>query len=139
MGLLSILSGPIGNLIGSVGSVIDNLHTSDEEKLAAKHKLQLIELDFQRVALEAETKFVEAQRDVLKTEISSKHWLAANWRPILMLVFTYIIFHNYVLVPIFGLVAAEIPADMWTLLKIGVGGYIVGRSAEKIVPSLRAK
>ena len=120
-----------------MGAVIDDLHTSGEEKAEAKLKLRALELEFTKASYEAEGKFVEAQRDVLKAEVSSKHWLASNWRPILMLVFTYIIFHNFVLVPIFSLTAAEIPPDMWQLLKIGVGGYIVGRSAEKIVPALR--
>ena len=32
---------------------------------------------------------------------------------------------------IFNVPAADIPPDMWDLLKLGVGGYVVGRSAEK--------
>ncbi|MCS7280543.1 MAG: hypothetical protein NZ583_02795 [Desulfobacterota bacterium] len=35
--------------------------------------------------------------------------------------------------PLFRLPSLEIPPDMWTLLEIGIGGYVVGRSAEKIV------
>jgi len=40
-------------------------------------------------------------------------------------------------VPIFSLPAAVIPPDMWQLLKIGVGGYVLGRSGEKIVGVLK--
>ena len=53
-----------------------------------------------------------------------------------MLSFTAIIVNNYILNPwlsaLFGIdVVMEIPESMWGLLKLGVGGYIVGRSAEK--------
>ena len=34
-------------------------------------------------------------------------------------------------VPLFGTPQADIPPDMWDLLKLGVGGYVVGRSVEK--------
>jgi hypothetical protein len=54
-----------------------------------------------------------------------------------MLVFTYIVAHNYVLSPVFGINYVVIPAEMWSLLKIGVGGYIVGRSAEKGIATWR--
>jgi len=53
-----------------------------------------------------------------------------------MLTFTYIIAHNYVIAPLFHVTSVPIPVDMWDLLKIGMGGYIVGRSAEKIAPSV---
>ena len=35
------------------------------------------------------------------------------------------------MVPLFGTPAADIPPDMWDLLKLGVGGYVLGRSVEK--------
>jgi len=43
----------------------------------------------------------------------------------------YIVAHNYVISPIFGVVSVPVPEPLWDLLKLGVGGYIVGRSAEK--------
>lgn len=133
--LWSFLSGPVGSLVDSVGSVIDNLHTSGEEKLAAKMKLLELEQSFQRQLLEADVEWAKTQAEVLKTEIASTHWMAANWRPILMLTFTYVVAHNFVIAPIFSLDVLPLPPDMWDLLKIGVGGYIVGRSAEKIIPN----
>jgi hypothetical protein len=58
-----------------------------------------------------------------------------NWRPLVMLMFAYIIFHNYVLAPVFSVPKAEVPSDLWELIKIGLGGYVIGRSAEKIIPA----
>ena len=58
----------------------------------------------------------------------------------MMLTFVGIIANNYILFPyitLFGGTATtlEIPPDMWALLKIGVGGYVMGRSGEKMVES----
>lgn len=39
--------------------------------------------------------------------------------------------NNFLIVPIMGTPMAEIPPDMWDLLKLGLGGYVLGRSAEK--------
>lgn len=81
-----------------------------------------------------------AQSDVIKAEAGSSSWITASWRPILMLVFTAIVANNYILAPYLqamfhvGLSLA-LPPEMWDLLKIGVGGYVVGRSVEKAVDS----
>jgi hypothetical protein len=48
-----------------------------------------------------------------------------------MLLFGVIIANNYLIVPIFRTPAADIPPDMWDLLKLGLGGYVVGRTVEK--------
>ena len=74
---------------------------------------------------------------IIVAEAQSGHWLAANWRPITMLTFVVIIANNYILYPYLSLFfdstpKLEIPPDMWGLLKIGLGGYVVGRSGEKI-------
>ena len=74
--------------------------------------------------------------NIVKAEAKSEHWLTANWRPLTMMVFVFIIANNYIIAPyaeaIFGVsVSLELPQVMWELLKIGLGGYVVGRSAEK--------
>ena len=53
-----------------------------------------------------------------------------------MLVFVFIIANNYIIAPyakaLFDVeLILELPPQMWDLLKIGLGGYVVGRSAEK--------
>ena len=60
-----------------------------------------------------------------------------------MLVFVVIIANNYIIYPYLSLFwpeapTLEIPPDMWGLLKIGLGGYVVGRSAEKAVTAWKA-
>ena len=104
---------------------------------ANKAKLMLLEMkengDLSRL---------QASAGIVTAEAKSEHWLAANWRPITMLTFVFIIANNYILYPYLALFfeeapILEIPPDMWALLKIGLGGYVVGRSAEKVATVLK--
>ena len=82
-------------------------------------------------------KELDAKAKVLVAEVQRQSWLQRNWRPLLMLVFTYIVAHNFVIAPIFRITSVPVPEQMWTLLNIGIGGYIVGRSVEKIATSIK--
>jgi hypothetical protein len=72
-----------------------------------------------------------AQADIVKTEAASTHWLAANWRPLLMLVFGGLIVARW-----FGWAAPNLSEaeylKLWSIVEFGLGGYVVGRSVEKI-------
>lgn len=76
-----------------------------------------------------------AQADIVKTEAASSHWLAANWRPLLMLVFGGLIVARW-----FGWAAPNLSEaeylKLWSIVEFGLGGYVVGRSVEKIAPSV---
>ena len=144
MGLFDILAGPVTGLVSSFGSIIDSVHTSEEEKLEAKAKLRALETEATaQVLSHAETLF-QSQRDVLVAEATGESALQRNWRPLTMLVFVFIIFNNYVLVPYvsaFGgtIPALEIPNGLWALLNVGIGGYIASRGIEKIVKTRNGK
>ena len=123
----------IGQIIDKAEGIIDKW--VPDKDLAAKlnHDLQTQMLSLDYGALEKE---LDAKAKVLVAEVQGQSWLQRNWRPLLMLVFTYIVAHNFVIAPIFGITSVPVPEQMWTLLNIGIGGYIVGRSAEKIVTKL---
>jgi hypothetical protein len=81
-----------------------------------------------------------ARAEIIKTEAASGNWLTSAWRPILMLIITAIVAMNYLIFPVLALFmdtgkvfALDLPKELWNLLTIGVGGYIVGRSGEKMV------
>ena len=59
-------------------------------------------------------------------------WLSNSWRPISMLVLLALIVGDS-----FGVLAFRLSEDAWTLFQIGMGGYVVGRSAEKIVDKVK--
>lgn len=125
------------NLAAPLFNLIDDLHTSGEEKAAAKQKILEIQASLTEKAMEAETKFAELQSQVIIAEAQGSSWMQRNWRPLLMLTFTGILANNFILVPyISALTPAvkvlEFPLPFWTLLTIGVGGYLAGRTFEKV-------
>ncbi len=96
----------------------------------------------EQLASEIESALIAAQSNVIIAEAKGG-WLQRNWRPLLMLTAIIIIFNNYVIIPYaraFGLdlPLLELPAGLWALLTTGVGGYVVGRSAEKMIPQMTA-
>lgn len=139
MNLADLLKGPLSGILGTATSLIDSLHTSEQEKLAAKLALMQAEKDFQLEVMRLDAQWAETQAGVIKAETQSESWMARNWRPILMLTFTFIIAWNFILAPIFSVEAVGVPESMWELLKLGIGGYVVGRSCEKIIPQVMSK
>jgi hypothetical protein len=120
---------PVGSILNFGSTLLDKLYQDKDER--EKAKLALLQLEQQGGLQELEMKL-----QPLISELSG-NWLQRSWRPILMLSFTYIIVHNYIIVPIFSIPAADIPPDMWQLLKLGVGGYVLGRSGEKIAEKIK--
>jgi hypothetical protein len=111
--------------------IIDKIIPDPEAKAEATRKL----LEIQQAGELAE---VEAAMNVVVAEAKSEHALTSQWRPITMLVFTAIVANNYIIAPylaaIFGWsVTLEMPDQLWNLLSIGIGGYVVGRSSEKAI------
>ena len=133
MALLSFLSG----LVKPVTDLVDNLHTSIEAKLAMKVALTKLETEFGAKALDYEKSLLTARTEVIGKEATSESSLTRQWRPITMLNFLLIL-NWFILGKAFGwpLPDAEFVNNVFALLKLGIGGYVVGRSAEKIVPSV---
>jgi len=79
---------------------------------------------------------LKQRANIIKAEAQGESWIQKSWRPITMLVFVFIIANNYILFPYISLfggkaTALDIPPDMWDLLKLGLSGYVIGRSVEK--------
>lgn len=121
---------PLSAVLGIGGKLIDKLLPDPEQK--AKAQLALLEL-----AQKGELTELTARAEIVKTEAASSHWLAANWRPLTMLIFTGLIVARW-----FGWAAPALSEaeylKLWSIVEFGLGGYVVGRSAEKIIPAAAA-
>jgi len=82
-------------------------------------------------AEEYEQELLKAKASIIMAEAQGASWIQRNWRPITMLTFLVLVVADS-----FGLLAFRLASEAWTLLQIGLGGYVVGRSAEKIVPKV---
>jgi len=125
MGIASI----IGGLLKPVTELIDVVYDSPTEKVAARGKIMAIQASVLAQVIEFESELIQAKSSIIVAEAKSESTLTRIWRPTVMLTLTGII----VAAQIGG---TPIPPEMWGLLKLGIGGYVVGRSVEKIAPKV---
>ena len=119
-----ILSWFSGSVVKEIGKVIDSLFTSDEERIRAKNEVF-------KVLQEQQMELQRLQTEIIVAEANG-NWLQRSWRPILMLCFGFIVMYVKFIAPLFQLPIPPLENEFWNLLQIGIGGYVVGRSAEKI-------
>jgi len=123
-----ILSWFTGGVVKEVGNVIDKLFTSEEERINAKNEML-------KVLKEQQLELQRLQTDVILAEAKG-NWLQRSWRPILMLAFGFIVIYVKFIAPLFKLPIPALENEFWDLLQLGIGGYVVGRSAEKIAGNI---
>ena len=125
----------IGSIFKPAAELIDNLHTSVEEKLQQKAIMLNTQVELLEYALNYEQEQLKAKTEIIVAEAKSESWVTRNWRPVTMLSFVAAILGYW-----FGLtpdtLTPEAVDSMFTLVQIGLGGYVVGRSAEKVIPSI---
>ena len=119
------------NLLGAVAPMIKTLFSTIDKTIDNKAEAEKLKQSIQQQLLSGQLKELEAQAKIITAEAQGG-WLQRNWRPILMLVFA-----GLVVSPWFGFTAPNIPESvqnsLLNIVLVGVGGYIVGRSGEKIM------
>ena len=123
----NLLSKGTAELVKNVGGVIDNLHTSAEEKLDAERKIKDMIMSYE----------AEMQKQVTerwKLDMSSDSWLSKNIRP---LVLVFLVVATVLLIFIDAGVISFQVQDKWTdllqlVLITVIGAYFGGRSLEKV-------
>jgi hypothetical protein len=127
-----------GGFVEKIGDALDKNITNKEELAQARNEMLEIVTNFE---LEQD----KIRRDVLLAEAAGSK-LQRNWRPILMLTFGGIIVCTWVIFPLVNIFVKSQDlssliinlqnAEMfWDVVKVGVGGYVMLRSAEKIIDS----
>ena len=127
MNIFSLVTG----IVTPLANLIDKLHPSDEERLKIKAEMFLLQSEFASKVMAYEQQLLEAKAKVITAEANGQSWLQRTWRPITMLTFLVLVVCDS-----FGLLAFRLSDQAWTLLQIGLGGYVAGRSLEKVTPAL---
>ena len=128
MGLAAVIG-----LVKAARGIV-KLISDPKAKAEAEAKLLDTQLDALSESYELERQLLSSKEKIIVAEAQSESFLTRTWRPITML--------SLVAVTLGVIIRGEpIPADiiplpMWGLLKLGVGGYIGSRGAEKIVPKI---
>tara|TARA_Y100001937_G_scaffold123764_1_gene187243 strand:+ start:3021 stop:3419 length:399 start_codon:yes stop_codon:yes gene_type:complete len=121
-----LFSGGASKLVESVGGVIDNLVTTDEEKLDAKRKLK-------ELIMNHEVQMEKNITDRWTADMNSDSWLSKNVRPMVLI---FLIVCTMILIFIdAGTIKFEVEEKWTDLLQLVlitvIGAYFGGRSVEK--------
>lgn len=125
----------LAGIVKPVTDLIDNLHTSDEEKGKLRIAILATQVQMGEKLLDYEKQRMEMQSKIIQSEATSESALTRMWRPITMLTFlgmTVAYWLGYTPPNVSEAVLMEV----FGLIKLGLGGYVVGRSAEKVVPQV---
>jgi len=125
----------LGTIIGIVGkiagSVAERIFPDPENELKRVELQQAL----QAAVLERTSEIEKAAAEVVKAEARGQNWLQRVWRPITMLVFVALIVARWLGWSAPNLTQAE-ALKLWDIVEIGLGGYVIGRTAEKVLPGL---
>ena len=126
LGLGKLFSGGAGELVESVGGVLDNLTTSKEEKIEAKRKMKQLISDY-------ETKMEANITDRWKADMNSDSWLSKNVRPLVLI---FLVVCTVLLIFIDAGAISFTVEEKWTdllqlVLITVIGAYFGGRTMEK--------
>ena len=121
-----IFSGGAAELVKGVGGVIDNLHTSGEEKLAAEQKIKELIANYE----------IEIEKNVTdrwKSDMNSDSWLSKNVRPMVLI---FLVVSTVLMIFIdAGTIEFNVEPKWTDLLQLVlitvIGAYFGGRSLEK--------
>ena len=122
----NLFSGGAKDLVEGVGGVIDNLHTSKEEKLEAKQKMQELVASY-------ETQMEKEISTRWEADMKSDSWLSKNVRPLVLI---FLVLSTVLLIFIdAGTINFTVEAKWTDLLQLVlitvIGAYFGGRSLEK--------
>jgi hypothetical protein len=130
-------------IIQAVAPLAKILFNTVDKAVADKDLAAKLKADLQTQMLQSHTQELTAAAKIIEAEAKAG-WFASSWRPLLMYVLIFILIWNYVLGPVIlfffkASITITLPGDVWTLLQIGLGGYVVGRSAESVARTMANK
>lgn len=118
-------------LTGLFGKALDSVFPNPEDeakKIAAMNQLQML-------MIQNAGELQKSAADIITSEIKGESWLQRNWRPMVMLAFCGLIVARWM-----GYVAPNLSQEeyikLWDIVQVGLNGYIITRSAEKVVPAV---
>lgn len=125
--MIPVIASIIPAIADIIGRVVDKAvpDKSQAEKLKAALTRQLLALNQEEL---------KSATSIILAEAQGESWLQRNWRPLTMIWFGILLgMYWFGLAPEYLIQNPDVMESLFELLKIGLGGYIVGRSAEKIV------
>ncbi len=119
-----------------LGPIIGMLTTAVDKAIPDKDQAEKIKAQITLAAMNADQEELQGAIKIINTEAQGESWLQRNWRPVLMLWFAALVGAHWL-----GFTAPNLPtevvSDLLAIVQVGVGGYVIGRSAEKGIKAWR--
>ena len=130
-------------MLGAVAPLAKILFNTIDKAVPDKDLQAKLKAELQTQLLQSHTQELKAAASIIEAEAKAG-WFASSWRPLLMYVLIFILVWNYVIGPVIkifmgAVITFELPGDVWSLLQIGLGGYVLGRSAESVARTMANK
>ena len=131
----SMLAGPAGGAVGSMlASALGVDNTPDAVADAIKTDPQAA-IKIRQIEAQLEQTRLEVRGQAVQAEAKGESWLQRNWRPLTMVWFSFLVGAYW-----FGYTPEKLSdaavLSLFGLIKLGLGGYVIGRSAEKITKEI---
>ena len=137
MSLIGVVGAIAKPILAPIFGLIDKAVVDKDAALQIKAQLEGAVVEIQKVTL-------EGARDIVIAEAQGESWLQRCWRPLFM-VFLMFFIGSSVIAGAFGYGDAvkagwdAIPQPAWSLAQISLGGYIGGRTVEKVTKTVTGK
>lgn len=123
---------------GAVKAGADLITTAISRIWPDPTETQRTELEALKVEVGAALQHIQGQFAVIIAEAQGDGFLQRNWRPLTMLTFLFLVVSYF-----FGFHGTNFGPDdakhLWSLIELGLGGYVIGRTVEKVaVPVIGA-
>ena len=130
-------------MLGAVAPLAKVLFSTIEKAVPDKDLQEKLKAQLQTQLLQSHTQELTAAAKIIEAEAKAG-WFASSWRPLLMYVLIFILVWNYVIGPVIkifmgAVITFELPGDVWSLLQIGLGSYVLGRSAESVARTMASR
>ena len=124
-----MLQAILGTAIGKIADIVDQFVQDKDKALELKTQIE-------KELLGLQSQLINAQTQIITAEAKSESWLTRSWRPITMLTFTALLVADWL-----GFTAPNLTPEMkvklYEIIQLGLGGYVIGRSAEKVVKEVK--
>ena len=119
----------VAGVVGKIADIIDQYVEDKDKALELKTKIEKELINYQ-------TELLRSQTQIITAEAKSESWLTRSWRPITMLTFAGLLVADWL-----GYSAPNLTPEMkmklYDIIQLGLGGYVIGRSAEKVANVFR--
>ena len=130
----TLLGGPAGGAVGAMLASALGVNNSPDAVAEAISADPQAAIKLRQIESQLEQTRLEVRGQVVQAEATGESWLQRNWRPLTMVWFSALIGGYW-----FGYtpdnLSDEAVLSLFGLIKLGLGGYVIGRSAENITKS----